>query len=155
MSGEHILASVPRVPVAVQRVVRQLVQTYGPVILVVLTAPDRPNDLAAVFASLGFVLVVTTLKVLAKVKTGPGSPWYLVVLDRAGSAAAAVVIGTGLTSLVGLLTIDWVEVGGAAALAGLTALVMVFYVPPVEPDPTPAVEAAGRSDVTVTDPGLF
>lgn len=139
MAGTTVSARVPRVPVVVQRVVRQLLQTYGPLILVVLSAPDARSDVGATFAAVGWVVVLTTLKLAAKIKAGPDAPWYLVVLDRAGSAAAAVVLASGLTGWVGLMTVDWAEVGGAAAIAGFTSLVMLFYVPPVEPDPVPGM----------------
>jgi hypothetical protein len=137
MAGTTVSTRVPQVPVKVQRIIRQLIQTYGPLILVVLSAPGARNDLGATFAAIGWVVVLTSLKLAVNVKAGPDAPWWLVVLDRAGSAAAAVVLASGLTGLVGLLEVDWAEVGGAALLAAATALVMLFYVPPVEPDPAP------------------
>jgi hypothetical protein len=136
---ETVETRAPVVPEFVQRVVRQLVQTYGPVIIVVLTAPNVTNDLGAVALAVGTVIVATTLKLLSRVKTTPDDPLWLIILDRAGSAAVAVIIGTGVTDLAGLLTIDWVEVGSAAVLAAVAALLMLFYVPPVLPPVLPPV----------------
>jgi hypothetical protein len=148
---ETVETRTPVVPEFVQRVVRQLVQTYGPVIIVVLTAPNVTNDLAAVAVAVGAVIVATTLKLLSRVKTTGADPWWLIVLDRAGSAAAAVIIGTGVSDLAGLLTIDWVEVGGAAVLAAVAALLMLFYVPPVLPPVLPPVHEGGEDGTGLAD----
>lgn len=160
MAGSTVSTRVAAVPVWAQRVARQLVQTYGPVILVVLSAPRVSNDLGAVFTAVLTVVVFTTIKLAVKLKAGPDAPWYMVVLDRSGSAAASVIAGTGVTSLFGLMTIDWAEVGGAAVLAGFTALLMLFYVPPVEPDPVPGMGESvpkGQEDGTLegTSPQLY
>jgi hypothetical protein len=151
MSSTNTIATrVPAVPVVVQRVVRQLVQTLGPVILVVLTAPGATNDLGATALAVGWALFQTVVKSMAGLRSKPGDAWYVVVLDRTGSAAAGVVIGTGLASLTGLLTLDWGRVGAAALLAAVTSLLMVAYVPPAEPDPTPPLLGATTDD---GDPG--
>lgn len=120
-----------------ERVVRQLLQVYGPVLALVLTAPGAGSDIKATALALATAALFTTLKLAAGLRSEPGDPVWKVILDRAGSAAAGVIAGAGVTDLVGLLSLDWSEVFGAAGVAAAIALLMYYMAPPANP-PSPA-----------------
>jgi hypothetical protein len=129
----------------VERVVRQLVQTFGPSLLLVLTAAGASHDLKATLVMLAMAVVTTLVKIGLKLRSEPGDPIWKVILDRAGSAFAGVLAGAGVNDLTSLLSVDWNEAFAVAGLAAATALVMFYLSPPSNP-PSPAPAAETTSD---------
>lgn len=132
-----------------ERVGRQLQQTYGPAIGAVLTAATAaPVKSTAV--TLLSVVILTTLKALAGLRANPGDPLWLVLFDRAGSAFATLVLGLGVTDFAGLLALDWPKALIAPLAAAAIAVLSYFVTPPTIP-PTPAEPAPTGYDATSTD----
>jgi hypothetical protein len=124
-----------------ERVFRQLLQTVAPAVIVVLTSPTT-GDARTTIVALAAVILATTVKALAGLKSSPGDPLWKVVLDRAGSAFGALLLGLGVTDLAGLISLDWDKALTAAAAAAATALLQYWLSPPSNPpSPAPADEA--------------
>lgn len=124
-----------------ERVFRQLLQVFGPAVVVVLTSPTR-GDVKTTLVALAAVVIATAVKVLAGLKSDPGDPLWKVILDRAGSAFGALLLGLGVTDWTGLISLDWDKALTAAGAAALTAVLQYFLSPPSNPpSPAPADEA--------------
>lgn len=128
----------------IERALRQLLQTYGPVIYVVLTSAAAHGTLAALVTALASVVVLTTLKWAAHLRAGADAPTWLALLDRAGSAVAVTLASFGVVDLASLLALDWGKALQAAVVAGVLAVLTYYGLPPAvppTPDPTPDAEA--------------
>jgi hypothetical protein len=133
-----------------ERVARQLLQTYGPAIAVALTSVVAGHSSALAAASaLGTILLGTTIKVASRLRSKPGDPLWKVILDRAGSALALQLIGLGVTDWFGLIHLDWDKALTAAVASAGLAILMYFVTPPSNP-PTP-VEPSTDGSYAVTD----
>lgn len=137
-----------------ERVARQLLQTYGPTLAVVLSSPVAASgDFRATAVTLLSVAIGTTLKGLSGLKSQPGDPLWKVVLDRAGSAFGMQLAGLGIADWAGLLSLDWEKALGAAGAAAALALTMFYVTPPSNaPSPAPADEPSPPAPVAPTEP---
>jgi predicted component of type VI protein secretion system len=130
-----------------ERVIRQLLQTYGPAIYVVLTSPTAASgDVKALFVALASIAVGTGLKNLARLKAAPDAPLGVVLLDRAGSAFAATLLGLGVSDLTGLLSVDWGSKGILAAIASALLGLLTFYGMPPANEPSSSPTAVPPND---------
>jgi hypothetical protein len=134
-----------------ERVFRQLLQTFGPAVVVVLTSPTA-GDARTTVVALGTVVIATAIKTLAGLKAHPGDALWKVILDRAGSAFGALLLGLGVVDWAGLISLDWDKALTAAAAAAVTAALAYFLSPPSNPpSPAPADDPAPGADVSAED----
>jgi hypothetical protein len=146
-----------------ERITRQLLQTYGPAAIVVLTSAAATHSTAlSLFTALAGVVFATTVKLLAKLKAGPDAPLWIVVLDRAGSAFATLLVSLGITDWFGLIHLDWDKALTASFSAAAIAFITYFVAPPQvqdEPSRLSAVPAQtddqGNVDEFALPPGVY
>jgi len=114
-----------------ERVVRNVVQTMGPVIGAMLMSGAKVDAVSVAWAT-GAVILFTVLKTMIGLKAGPDAAWYVVWADRLGSAAAAALLALLPADL--LQVNDWRGLLLAAGGSVISSLVMLYATPPTQHD---------------------
>lgn len=109
-----------------ERLIRNEIQILSPIFAVVAST-GRGADWQAVGWAALVVLTWTTVKFMAGITADPTAPWWLQVLDRAGSAAAGALLAVVPENLHG---IDWPLVGWSTLGSVVMALFMFYGTPP-------------------------
>lgn len=98
----------------------------------------RPGiDPAATAAAVALAVLVTLVKAIAGITVSTRAPGWQQALERAGAAAAGAAAALLPADGLGLLTLDWGDLGLAAAGAAALALAAMVTNPP---QPHPGVQ---------------
>lgn len=114
-----------------ERITRNVLQAMGPA-LVATASSGSPLAWQSLLLSTGYVVVLTALKFLLDWTAAADAPWWLRLLDRVGSAAAASVLAVAPLDWPGWsrLTELWPMVGWSALASSVLALIMFVGAPP-------------------------
>lgn len=117
-----------------ERLARQAQQTAVP-LLVALAAAAPARDriggvLLATAAAIGGALVLTTVTTLTGLTVDRSAPVAAQIVERVLKASAGVLAGALPVEVAGWAAVDWTNMGWAAAVAALVALVAGEAAPP-------------------------
>lgn len=120
-----------------ERVWRQLLQVALPMASAV-AASGAGLDASAVALALFSTAVFTVLKIMSGIAASASAPVQVLLLDRAGSAAALTTLGflsqEALLSWGDWASVDWRAVALASAASATVAALSYFVTPPVHID---------------------
>lgn len=116
---------------------RQAVQVLIPVLALAAAGDVTGIDPAATAAAVALAVLVTLVKAIAGITVSTRAPGWQQALERAGAAAAGAAAALLPADGLGLLTLDWGDLGLAAAGAAALALAAMVTNPP---QPHPGVQ---------------
>jgi hypothetical protein len=113
---------------------RQAVQVLIPVLALAAAGDITGIDAPAAAAAVALAVVVTFVKAIAGISIGARAPWWQQGIERAAAAAAGAVGALLPADGLGLLALDWGDIGIAAAgAAGLALAAMITNRPQPHP----------------------